>query len=520
MDDQNDTNAPQAKRLPESRLTAGMVGRQTGAAGSSTPQAKKLPGQHVYGGILPLPQQQPQAKSLPARAVDFVRGAIAKTVRLTKDKAKELFAFTEKRYGRAQAVAIFGAGQLVSWGTTGVAAVAGVPVYVPSAVAMLPFAAAAELGYQAKKLLGRKKDDASKAPATDKPTPPTSTVPTAPTAKHLPTGNAPEPVKRLQSILGRNVSESDIPSMVGAPADANVKASTLYNGAVQMRMTGPGYSATRSIRKDKEGKAVAWNQDFYVTKNLQGKGLGREIFAKQVDTLGKMGVDRIETSAAGGKGQQENGYYTWPRMGYDGPLKPEHTAKLPAQFQHHKTVQSLLAAPGGREAWKEHGSDINLAFDLKQGSQSRRILDQYREAKRSPSPSAGGAPPAALAPSNPSSPAPVARAAPTGGTPNLDAHSAPGAAGAGGLMDMDFGDAVREFRDAVKELKKTVGDMAKGGGDSGGAGPQKDGSFVPSGPPARPEPSPSKTPTQTRAHPTAKTGIVGQWMDAVRRLSR
>lgn len=76
-----------------------------------------------------------------------------------KDKAQAAFEKLEQRYGRKTALAIFAAGQVTSWGAMGAGAAAGVPVYVPSAVAMAPFAAMAEVYVQAKKMMGKSMGD-------------------------------------------------------------------------------------------------------------------------------------------------------------------------------------------------------------------------------------------------------------------------------------------------------------------------------------------------------------------------
>ncbi len=61
--------------------------------------------------------------------------------------------------------------------------------------------------------------------------------------------------------------------------------------------------------------------DIFTTKDDAPAGWGRDVFTRQVETAHAMGVDRIQTHGVGCcKDPRWNGYYTWPRFGYDAPL--------------------------------------------------------------------------------------------------------------------------------------------------------------------------------------------------------
>lgn len=92
-------------------------------------------------GGLPKPALVPIPPSLPGKVLAKV-GAGAKVLRA---KAKELYDKLEARYGKKGAAAIFASGQAISWGAFAVGAAAGTVVYIPSAVAMAPGAAIAEI---------------------------------------------------------------------------------------------------------------------------------------------------------------------------------------------------------------------------------------------------------------------------------------------------------------------------------------------------------------------------------------
>ena len=124
----------------------------------------------------------------------------------------------------------------------------------------------------------------------------------------------------------------------------------------------------------------------YVHPDKKGNGIGSQIFHNAVKEQAKLGIKDMETYAV--KGPSENGYYTWPRLGFDAPLHevydrdiPRHISKLD-QIEDvvpgAKTVRDVISHPEGRKWWKENGKEIKDAkFDLTEGSDSRNILDNY-----------------------------------------------------------------------------------------------------------------------------------------------
>lgn len=102
-----------------------------------------------------------EARSLYRLALDRVKGwkekvGAAATALIDKipggkylrGKAAELKAGLEKRYGAKAVKAIVASGYAISWGATGAGAVVGVPVMIPSPIAMLPGLVMAELYHQ------------------------------------------------------------------------------------------------------------------------------------------------------------------------------------------------------------------------------------------------------------------------------------------------------------------------------------------------------------------------------------
>lgn len=197
------------------------------------------------------------------------------------------------------------------------------------------------------------------------------------------------PAKRaevLANIFGKEVPDDLMGAMTNAPDGSSVDIQRGYEpGQVIARISSEkdGITAMRSFGKDKEGKKFVHNEIFVIESNSPHKGKGVEFFRDQVAALREASVDYIETHAAGNKSDKYyNGYYTWPRMGYDGTMSDKAIKKLPKKFRDQlkgkKNVQALFALPGGKEAWKEHGDDIfDAKFDLSEGSQSLKILEAY-----------------------------------------------------------------------------------------------------------------------------------------------
>ena len=106
------------------------------------------------------------------------------------------------------------------------------------------------------------------------------------------------------------------------------------------------------------------------------------MFAEQVANAREAGFDWIECHAAGFKGGVYNGYYTWPRFGYDqelDTLRDQNTAEAAKRdFPEAKTVLDIMKTKEGRDWWKENGADLHKAkFDLREGSRSMKILEAY-----------------------------------------------------------------------------------------------------------------------------------------------
>lgn len=87
-----------------------------------------------------------------------------------------------------------------------------------------------------------------------------------------------------------------------------------------------------------------------------------------------------------------NGYYTWPRFGYDQSLtdpqgiEPDVASiyqEARNRFPDAKTVLDIFSTSEGRQWWKENGTDmLNAKFDLTSQSRSMTILGAYMEERQ------------------------------------------------------------------------------------------------------------------------------------------
>lgn len=108
---------------------------------------------------------------------------------------------------------------------------------------------------------------------------------------------------------------------------------------------------------------------------MQRNGLGLRIFRRQLAQAKALGIRRIEVTA--GRSRVENGYYTWPRFGMNGPLPAEIRRALPPGLRSARSVLDLTESEPGRWWWKAHGTTVELAFDLSDGSRCWRVFHQY-----------------------------------------------------------------------------------------------------------------------------------------------
>lgn len=186
--------------------------------------------------------------------------------------------------------------------------------------------------------------------------------------------------KRLEKLIGARPDPARLAALAGARPGDDVRVSVNVFGPdeAQIGTVGPGYAATRTLKRTARG-LVLRNDQISTEAQGTGRGVGTDLFARQVDAAAAAGVVEIQARAARTGGQV--GYRVLPLWGYDGPLPREYRDRLPPHLAGAETVQQLYALPGGRAWWEQHGGDVHLTFDPTPGSPSRARLDAYRAAR-------------------------------------------------------------------------------------------------------------------------------------------
>jgi len=176
--------------------------------------------------------------------------------------------------------------------------------------------------------------------------------------------------------------EAVMSSLVGAPAGTrvSVQVPSRTGDQVYITVSGNGYSMTRYIGKGEDGPYI---KNSYFRNENRGEGSGTEIFANQVEAAASLGIKKIKTHAAGPP--SFNGYYTWPRFGYDQPLSDtggidrDVRERVMRKFPNARTIQDVMKTKEGRDWWRDNGSDLyNMTFDLSPDSKSMKVLKAYQ----------------------------------------------------------------------------------------------------------------------------------------------
>jgi len=139
--------------------------------------------------------------------------------------------------------------------------------------------------------------------------------------------------------------------------------------------------AIRVFADAANGEKIIRNEVLERTANAPA-GFVLRLFARQVEAATRYGYARILTYAAGKPDGHMNGYYTWPRLGYNGAFSAEEKTRLPNTFRSARTVQDIMATPEGRQWWKANGWAKELIFDLRPGSRSHQVLMKYLAERR------------------------------------------------------------------------------------------------------------------------------------------
>jgi GNAT superfamily N-acetyltransferase len=131
-----------------------------------------------------------------------------------------------------------------------------------------------------------------------------------------------------------------------------------------------------------DGRYQITNHVLKVDPSRQGEGIGARMLAREVHFAAQRGFKLIATSGVRDDNPEDpaRGYWVWPAMGFDvsvGNMPTALSDKVGKAFPSARSLQDVLATPGGLGWWKENGGDVELQFDPTPGSRSRKVLDAY-----------------------------------------------------------------------------------------------------------------------------------------------
>ncbi len=209
--------------------------------------------------------------------------------------------------------------------------------------------------------------------------------------KVAPGSNPDKVAKAMKAVFGKkSPALEEMGSLVGAPDDAKVSVGHDKKDGkdvVTVSIDHPEFTAERYIFKNASGVHVK-NDEFFVKSSAQGKGIGADVFGRQVEQCKEMGIASIRCHAAKENPQDSakphNGYYTWPRFGYDADVEEDNFDRktytaIKGKFPDAESLSDVMSTREGRDWWKEKGGDIYHAkFDLAAGSRSMLIHDAYQ----------------------------------------------------------------------------------------------------------------------------------------------
>ncbi len=182
------------------------------------------------------------------------------------------------------------------------------------------------------------------------------------------------------AAVGRELSLEDMAALVGAPNGSQVQAVAMGNH-IDIETSHEAFAGhlRRTLGRDEEGRLFLENKTFYLRAGKTG--LGTAVFAHQVDAARRLGIDYIKAEAVSPMFHKENGYYVWPRLGFNGPLDGATRASLPPQLAHARDLLDLMQTPEGRAWWKQQGRSVYVRFELDKNSKSSRHLEHYLDKK-------------------------------------------------------------------------------------------------------------------------------------------
>ena len=187
----------------------------------------------------------------------------------------------------------------------------------------------------------------------------------------------------LRQFFGRDLSHVELANLVGA----------LDESALFVEGRGDRVLVQIKHRKLKThdviiahtaaGKVFVRIDELEFAAFHRGQREGVKMLLRQITQARKLGVAYLEAEADGNAKTfaRRNGFYVWARFGFDAPLAQTKTAALPQRLKfiegrEARTLNDLMLRDG-QSWWRANGAECLTFFDLRDNSNSLRVLEKY-----------------------------------------------------------------------------------------------------------------------------------------------
>ena len=118
-----------------------------------------------------------------------------------------------------------------------------------------------------------------------------------------------------------------------------------------------------------EPRLFMYNQYFCLRPIYQGYGIATMALGLQIKVALAANITAVFLYAAGSAGSQYNGYWVWPKLGYEGRIPDDIWGGLPDEGltdvgldpRQPTTIQELYAS-GGENLWRNAGEGYDMYF--------------------------------------------------------------------------------------------------------------------------------------------------------------
>jgi hypothetical protein len=194
---------------------------------------------------------------------------------------------------------------------------------------------------------------------------------------------------RLEELVGRPVTDTELANLVGAQPGASVEIGR--GGSFTVRGANGSYVHTvQMLPPDPSDPRLGLQNNTFEERGNTGAPFPAAILAMQVRQAQALGFSYIGAKSRGGS----RDFVELPRLGYDA-LVDAHLLKEtndgrdvadPTTIAHPpgRMLSDILATRAGRAWWNAEGREPGLAFNLAPGSRSIDTLNRYLRAHHMP----------------------------------------------------------------------------------------------------------------------------------------